>query len=141
MVVDADQRLAEVLAADPQLKAEWDKTQKLAKDPRVTPFGRFLRRTSLDELPQLFNVLAGDMSLVGPRPVLLTEIPRYGRSARWYLAVRPGMTGLWQVARTSEMGYSRRAAMDIYYVRNQTLLFDLTILVRTFKAALQRNEG
>jgi undecaprenyl-phosphate galactose phosphotransferase len=141
MIPNAEQKLMEVLANDPELRDEWERTQKLASDPRVTRFGKFLRKTSLDELPQLFNVLKGDMSLVGPRPVLLSEIERYGRSARWYLAVRPGMTGLWQVARAHGTDYFRRAAMDTYYVRNQSLFLDFAILLRTFSAVIQKCES
>lgn len=137
MVSDADSLLNELLANDANLRSEWVRTQKLSHDPRITKLGRFLRRTSLDELPQLFNVLRGDMSLVGPRPIVLNEIRRYGRAARWYLSVRPGMTGLWQVSRNAETDYPRRVAMDIYYVRNQSITLDILILMRTIKAAIQ----
>lgn len=137
---DAEQLLSALLADRPELKAEWVNTQKLRQDPRITEIGNFLRKTSLDELPQLFNVWKGDMSLVGPRPVVQNEILRYGRSARWYLSTRPGMTGLWQVSGRSDTDYSRRVAMDSYYVRKQNLLLDCAILLRTVKVVL-RGDG
>lgn len=133
MVPNAEAKLARMLLENPEMKAEWDSSEKLRNDPRVTSIGRFLRRTSLDELPQLLNVLKGDMSLVGPRPA--TEIGRaqYGRAWRCYLAVRPGMTGLWQVSGRNEVGFRRRVALDVYYVRNQSLLLDAEILLRTIR--------
>ena len=137
MAPDADAVLQKVLADNPQLQEEWRRQQKLCDDPRVTRLGKFLRKTSLDELPQLFNVFRGDMSLVGPRPVIAEEMSRYGRSARWYLSVRPGMTGLWQVCRSEETTYSRRVAMDSYYVRKQSFELDVLILLKTFGAVIQ----
>lgn len=131
---DSDRILAELLAADPQAREEWTKTQKLRNDPRVTRVGRFLRRFSFDELPQLFNVLNGDMSLVGPRPVVQSELNRYGRAARLYLALRPGITGLWQISGRGQTSYSRRVVLDGYYARNQTLRLDLIILLKTIGA-------
>lgn len=128
---DGDRRLAARLASDPALAAEWSRTRKLARDPRVSTVGRLLRRTSLDELPQLFNVLRGDMSMVGPRPVTSEELPRYGSSARAYLAVRPGLTGLWQVSGRNDLSYGERVRLDARYVRERTLLGDLAILLRT----------
>lgn len=131
MVPNAEQVLKQVLADNPELKAEWDRDEKLRNDPRVTRIGEFLRKTSLDELPQLFNVLRGDMSLVGPRPATEIGMSHYGKAWRWYLAVRPGMTGLWQVSGRNDVGFRRRVVLDIYYVRNQNLLLDLQILFRT----------
>ncbi|MCX7071002.1 MAG: sugar transferase [Gammaproteobacteria bacterium] len=133
MIPDAESVLKRVLAEHPELKAEWDRDEKLRKDPRVTKVGEFLRRTSLDELPQLFNVLRGDMSLVGPRPVTDVGKEHYRRAWRWYLAVRPGMTGLWQVSGRNDVGFRRRIVLDVYYIRNQHLWLDLQILFRTIR--------
>ena len=133
MVPDADRVLREMLERSPEIKAEWLRNHKLKIDPRITPVGRFLRRTSLDELPQLWNVICGDMSLVGPRPVVLDELIRYGRFAPKYLSVRPGLTGLWQVNGRNNTSYRRRVALDVYYVRRQNIWLDLQILARTVK--------
>jgi exopolysaccharide production protein ExoY len=131
MRVDAQQRLAELLATDVKARAEWERDFKLSHDPRVTPIGRFLRRSSLDELPQLLNVLKGEMRLVGPRPITAQELRRYG-SARWhYLSVTPGVTGLWQVSGRNELSYAERVELDRYYVDNRSWLLDLNILCRT----------
>jgi undecaprenyl-phosphate galactose phosphotransferase len=137
MVPDSEAMLARVLAQDAEMRLEWEQTRKLRRDPRVTPVGRFLRKTSLDELPQLFNVLRGDMGLVGPRPVVASELDRYGRSARRYTAVRPGITGLWQVSGRSDTDYGRRVALDAYYVREQSLQLDFLILLRTVRVVLR----
>ena len=131
MVPNADQVLRELLEKNPELQAEWVRDHKLRDDPRVTPLGRFLRRTSLDELPQLLNVLRGEMSLVGPRPVVREELLRYGRSVGIYLAAKPGITGLWQVTGRNNTDYRRRVVLDTYYVRNQNLMLDLYILAKT----------
>ena len=139
MVPNAEQILASVLAHNPSLREEWATTQKLQNDPRITRIGAFLRKTSLDELPQLFNVWKGDMSLVGPRPVIQSEIIRYGRAARWYLCNRPGMTGLWQVSGRNHVDYRRRVALDTYYVRNQSLLLDAVILLRTISVVISKD--
>lgn len=136
MVPNADRVLHELLENNEELKAEWLEGHKLRHDPRVTRIGRFLRRTSLDELPQLWNVLRGDMSLVGPRPIVREELLRYGRSASLYLAVKPGVTGLWQTMGRNELDYRRRVAIDVYYVRNRTLLLDIYILLRTARVVL-----
>jgi exopolysaccharide production protein ExoY len=136
MVPNADQVLRELLERDPAIKAEWVRDHKLRCDPRVTRLGRFLRRTSLDELPQLWNVLRGEMSLVGPRPVVREELLRYGRNVRTYLAAKPGITGLWQVKGRNDTDYRRRVVLDTYYVRNQNLLLDLYILFRTTRVVL-----
>lgn len=139
MVPNADQVLRDLLASDPELQAEWVRDHKLRNDPRVTPLGRFLRRTSLDELPQLLNVLRGEMSLVGPRPVIREELLRYGRSVGTYLAAKPGITGLWQVTGRNNTDYRRRVVLDTYYVRNQNLLLDLYILAKTTGVVLGGN--
>ena len=139
MVPTADQVLRELLENDPELRAEWVRDHKLRHDPRVTRLGRFLRRTSLDELPQLLNVLRGEMSLVGPRPVVREELLRYGRNVGTYLAAKPGITGLWQVTGRNDTDYRRRVVLDTYYVRNQNLLLDLYILVKTTGVVLGGN--
>jgi Undecaprenyl-phosphate galactose phosphotransferase WbaP len=136
MVRNADAILQQVLAADPARQAEWDATQKLRRDPRVTLVGRFLRKTSLDELPQLWNVLRGEMSLVGPRPIVAAEIPRYGAAWALYQRVRPGMTGLWQVSGRSDTGYGERVQLDTYYVRNWSVWIDAWIIARTIRVVL-----
>jgi Undecaprenyl-phosphate galactose phosphotransferase WbaP len=139
MVIDSQARLEDLLANDPSARAEWDATRKLKNDPRITRIGRFLRSTSLDELPQLINVLRGEMSLVGPRPVQEAEIDRYyGASAAHYMAVRPGITGLWQVSGRSETSYESRVALDVAYVSRPSLLADIAILLRTPVAVLSR---
>jgi Undecaprenyl-phosphate galactose phosphotransferase WbaP len=139
MVVDSQARLEALLANDPAARAEWEATRKLKNDPRITRIGRFLRSTSLDELPQLINVLLGEMSLVGPRPVQEAEIDRYyGASAAHYMAVRPGITGLWQVSGRSETSYESRVALDVSYVSRPSLLADISILLRTPVAVLSR---
>lgn len=132
MATDSQALLDALLAADPAARDEWAATRKLRRDPRITPIGRFLRNTSLDELPQLLNVLRGDMSLVGPRPVVQAELDQhYGPAAASYLAVRPGMTGLWQVSGRSDVGYADRVALDVAYVRRPSFRNDLSILLRT----------
>lgn len=136
MVPNADQVLRELLERDAAIKAEWVRDHKLRCDPRVTRLGRFLRRTSLDELPQLWNVVRGEMSLVGPRPVVREELLRYGRNVRAYLSAKPGITGLWQVKGRNDTDYRRRVVLDTYYVRNQNLLLDLYILLQTTRVVL-----
>jgi exopolysaccharide production protein ExoY len=137
MVQDADEVLLRHLGTNPAAAREWSETQKLINDPRVGPLGRALRKTSIDELPQLFNVLRGDMSLVGPRPVLPDElVARYGRYAPAYLQARPGMTGMWQVNGRSSVGYRARIARDRYYARHWSLALDLLLILKTIPALL-----
>lgn len=131
MVVDPADVLTAHLAANAEAKQEWELTQKLRDDPRVLPIGHWLRRSSCDELPQLWNVIRGDMSLVGPRPVVPKEIARYGCAAERYESVRPGMTGLWQVSGRSNTSYEERVALDEYYVENRSGWLDFYILIRT----------
>ena len=139
MCVDAERKLREVLDGDPALRDEWQRTFKLVNDPRVTAVGRWLRRSSLDELPQLFNVLRGDMALVGPRPITLIELRLYG-PARWqYLSVLPGMTGLWQVSGRNRVSYEKRVQLDDEYVRNRSFWLDCWILVKTVLVVLTRD--
>jgi Undecaprenyl-phosphate galactose phosphotransferase WbaP len=139
MVPDADRVLRELLERHPELKAEWLRDHKLRDDPRITAVGRFLRRTSLDELPQLWNVIRGEMSLVGPRPVVREELLRYGRHLHRYLAAKPGVTGLWQVTGRNDTDYRRRVVLDVYYVRRQTIILDLYILLKTTHVVLGGN--
>ena len=136
MYADAEERLSKILAANPDKAKEWNENFKLAEDPRVTPLGRVLRRTSLDELPQLFNVFLGDMALIGPRPIVTKEIQYYGESYDVFSSVKPGVTGLWQVSGRSDTDYARRVALDTYYVLNWSPWLDLWILRRTVSAVL-----
>jgi len=140
MVVDAPERLEALLASNPEARAQWDAARKLKRDPRVTAIGRFLRASSLDELPQLINVLRGEMSLVGPRPVQAEELAEhYGpAAAEWYASVRPGITGLWQVSGRSDTSYAARVALDLRYLANPSLLWDVWILLKTPFAVLRR---
>lgn len=135
--MDSQERLARHLAQDPAARREWEKDHKLRDDPRITALGRFLRKSSIDEIPQLLNVLAGEMSIVGPRPIVLDEIYRYGSRFASYCKVRPGITGLWQVSGRNNVNYRRRVAMDVAYVRNRSVLLDLKIIAATIPAVLQ----
>lgn len=139
MVVSADQVLRQVLAQDGALLAEWESSHKLRKDPRITMVGRFLRASSLDELPQLFNVIRGEMSLVGPRPIVEAEIDRYGAKFTAYCACRPGITGLWQVRGRSNVSYESRVELDSQYARTWSLWLDFKILLRTVVTIIQRD--
>jgi exopolysaccharide production protein ExoY len=136
MVTDAPERLRQLLESDPLAAAEWTANRKLRSDPRVTAIGAILRKSSLDELPQLFNVLRGDMSVVGPRPVTDEELERYSGSIGAYLACRPGITGLWQVSGRSTTTYSKRIACDTFYAHNWSMALDVKILVVTLPALL-----
>lgn len=136
MVVDAEDRLEAMLARDPEARRQWQLDRKLDDDPRITGTGRFLRRTSLDELPQLVNVLRGDMSLVGPRPVTATELERYGEAASSYLSLRPGLTGKWQVGGRNKMSYAGRVALDDEYARTYSAMGDVMVLFRTVGVVL-----
>ncbi|HJS84436.1 MAG TPA: exopolysaccharide biosynthesis polyprenyl glycosylphosphotransferase [Acetobacteraceae bacterium] len=138
MVADADRVLEDALANDPALAVEWQATRKLRNDPRITPVGRFLRKTSLDELPQLINVIRLDMSLVGPRPIVDSEIPLYGDDIAQYYAARPGLTGLWQVSGRSDTTYARRVQLDVWYVNNWTIWHDVAVLLKTIPVVLGR---
>jgi lipopolysaccharide/colanic/teichoic acid biosynthesis glycosyltransferase len=137
MVPDGDRLLRLYLAENPEARKEWAQQHKLRFDPRITPVGRVLRRTSLDELPQIFNVFRGEMSFVGPRPIVREEIHRYGDSFSIYAAARPGITGLWQVSGRGELSYEERVAMDVEYVRTWSLLGDLRMLMKTSHAVLK----
>jgi Undecaprenyl-phosphate galactose phosphotransferase WbaP len=137
MVPNADEVLARTLAADPAARAEWDRDFKLKNDPRVTRIGRILRAASLDELPQLFNVLKGDMSLVGPRPIVRKEIARYGSAFHDYAGCRPGITGAWQVSGRNDIDYGSRVRLDQEYARNWSLKRDGRILLQTAVVVIQ----
>jgi len=141
MVPNAVEVLSDLLARDPAAAREWVMTQKLRDDPRITRLGTFLRKTSLDELPQLWNILAGEMSLVGPRPIVQSEVERYGSYIHYYYAVRPGLTGLWQVRGRSNTSYAERIEMDVEYVSSCTLGKDIKILIETVPAVLRRSDA
>ena len=138
MLPNAQAILDRLLATQPDLRAEWERDFKLKNDPRITRIGHFLRKYSLDELPQFWNVLRGDMSLVGPRPVVPSELGRYGEQTAAYLATRPGITGLWQISGRNDIEYVERVALDAAYIRQQCLSLDLTILFKTVAVVFQR---
>lgn len=139
MRTDAAEVLAQLLATDPAIAEEWNATQKLQNDVRITKVGHFLRKTSLDELPQLLNVLRGEMSLVGPRPIVNAEVEKYGDHICYYHDVRPGVTGLWQVSGRSSTSYERRVNLDVWYVKNWSLWHDMVIMLKTIPAVLLRD--
>ena len=138
MCVDAKEKLAELLANDPAAREEWERDFKLKNDPRITKSGAFLRKTSLDELPQIFNVLKGEMSLVGPRPIIQEELARYGEYVGDYLMVKPGITGMWQVSGRSDIEYHERVLLDSWYVRNWSVWIDIVMLFKTFAVVVAR---
>lgn len=131
MVIDADKRLEEILANDPKRREEWEKDRKFIDDPRVTKVGAFLRKTSLDELPQLFNILVGQMSFVGPRPVTEGELEKYGKYAEYVFSVQPGLSGMWQISGRSDTGYEERITLDSYYIQNWSIWLDIWIIIKT----------
>lgn len=139
MIVNSNEVLNELLATNVEAKAEWEATFKLKNDPRITKIGKFLRRTSLDELPQLFNVLKGEMSLVGPRPIINEELERYNDEVEYYLLSKPGMTGLWQVSGRSDVDYDTRVYLDAWYVKNWSMWNDIAILFKTVSIVLNKN--
>jgi Undecaprenyl-phosphate galactose phosphotransferase WbaP len=138
MVPNSSEVLAKLLRSDPKASREWAESQKLHNDPRITPLGRLLRSSSLDELPQLINVLRGEMSIVGPRPIVDAEITRYGQEFERYCACRPGLTGLWQVSGRSDTSYQDRVKFDCAYVSDWSLWLDMAIVVRTIPAVLSQ---
>ncbi|MGX2951396.1 undecaprenyl-phosphate galactose phosphotransferase WbaP [Ursidibacter sp. B-7004-1] len=139
MVINSKEVLEELLAKDPGARAEWEKDFKLKNDPRITKIGAFIRKTSLDELPQLFNVLKGEMSLVGPRPIVKEELERYQDDVDYYLMAKPGMTGLWQVSGRNDVDYDTRVYFDSWYVKNWSLWNDIAILFKTVNVVLNRD--
>ena len=139
MVVNSKEMLEKHLAENPEARAEWEREFKLKNDPRITPIGQVLRKSSLDELPQIFNVLKGEMSLVGPRPVVQEELDKYyGEAVKEYCSVKPGITGLWQVSGRSDVDYPERVAMDVEYVRTRNLWKDIVILYKTVDVVLNK---
>lgn len=139
MVINSDEILQNLFKNEPLAKAEWEKDFKLKDDPRITPLGNFLRRSSLDELPQLWNVLKGEMSLVGPRPIVAEELSRYDEDVDYYFMAKPGMTGLWQVSGRNDVDYQKRVYLDAWYVKNWSLWNDLVILCKTISVVIRRS--
>ncbi len=139
MAPNAEHVLQQVLATDPEARAEWERDFKLRNDPRITQIGQFLRGSSLDELPQLINVLTGDMSLVGPRPIVIGEIKRYGSAFHDYARCRPGITGKWQISGRNDIGYQERVELDQHYARHWTFIADIAVLLRTPSVVLRRS--
>lgn len=131
MFIDADEQLAKILRENPEMKKQWDKDRKIENDPRITPFGKIIRKTSLDELPQLLNIFTGQMSFVGPRPVTESELVRYGKDADYILSVTPGLSGMWQTSGRSDTAYEDRVTLDSYYIQNWSIWLDLWILIKT----------
>lgn len=136
MVVDAQSRLNTLLENNPELRDEWARTQKLKCDPRLTSIGGFLRKYSLDELPQMWNIIKGEMSIVGPRPIIDDEVVRYANDIAFYDAVRPGVLGLWQISGRNDTSYDQRVALDREYAEKRTVLGDLMIMIRSVPAIL-----
>ena len=136
MSVDATERLSQVLKDDPKAAEEWARDHKLKNDPRVTPFGRFLRRSSLDELPQIWNILKGEMSFVGPRPIVRDEVNKYGAQFIAYKSVPPGITGLWQISGRNDVDYDERVILDTKYAKSRNIWVDFGILLKTIPAIL-----
>ncbi|PEQ14040.1 sugar transferase [Novosphingobium sp. PC22D] len=138
MVIDSRERLAQLLAESEEAREEWARDQKLRNDPRITWIGAILRKTSLDELPQLINILLGHMSIVGPRPIVEEEVARYGLRFAAYCSVRPGLTGLWQVSGRNEVSYTTRVRLDAFYALRKSVGYDVLICMRTVPAVLAR---
>lgn len=138
MVPNAEQVLKQLIASSPEHRKQWEQDQKLKDDPRITPFGHFLRKTSLDELPQLINVLKGDMSLVGPRPAMMDQMSLYGRGSRFYVSLKPGLTGLWQVSGRADTDFVRRIAIDRKYFERSSFWLDVYILWQTIWVVVLR---
>jgi exopolysaccharide production protein ExoY len=138
MVPDAEARLAAHLASDPAAALEWETHRKLRDDPRITRFGKFLRASSIDELPQIWNVAKGEMSWVGPRPVVRDELEKYGDASASYLSMKPGITGIWQISGRNDESYENRVAMDVLYASRMSLAFDLSVILRTILVVLRK---
>jgi lipopolysaccharide/colanic/teichoic acid biosynthesis glycosyltransferase len=138
MAADADQQLQKLLASSPKARQEWEENRKLENDPRVTPLGKFLRKTSLDEVPQFWNILTGKMSFVGPRPVTQSELDKYGDKATYLLSVKPGLSGMWQISGRSDTGYEERVKLDSYYIQNWSVWLDIWIIIKTVGVVLNR---
>jgi exopolysaccharide production protein ExoY len=138
MAVDGDRILRDYIESNPEARAEWLKDHKLRNDPRITPIGRFIRASSIDELPQLWNVLVGEMSLVGPRPIVAAEIAKYGSVFAAYISCRPGITGLWQISGRNDVSYETRVALDLKYAQTRSVFLNLSIIFRTIPAVVSR---
>lgn len=138
MYSDADQKLNALLEKSPEMRGEWERDQKLKSDPRVTKIGKFIRMLSLDEIPQIFNVFKGEMSLVGPRPIVRSEVAKYGESFEYYCSVRPGITGIWQTNGRNDTSYESRVRMDVLYAKSNNFIMDLIILYKTIPAAITK---
>ncbi|MDR3284866.1 MAG: undecaprenyl-phosphate galactose phosphotransferase WbaP [Treponema sp.] len=136
MVVDAGEQLETILASSPEARREWEQNHKLENDPRITPLGKYLRKTSLDELPQLWNILLGQMSFVGPRPVTEGELKKYGDKEKYILSVKPGLSGMWQISGRSDTGYEERIMLDSYYIQNWSIWLDIWIIIKTAAVVL-----
>ncbi len=137
MVVDADKMLKKILTENPDMRKEWERDRKFTNDPRVTKIGKFLRKTSIDEIPQFFNVLTGEMSFIGPRPVTQPELAKYGSRADFILSVQPGLSGMWQISGRSDTGYEERITLDSYYIQNWSIWLDIWIIVKTIYTVLR----
>ncbi len=137
MVIDADKQLEKILAENPEMRAEWEKDRKFTNDPRVTKIGKILRRTSIDEIPQFFNVLIGEMSFIGPRPVTEPELDKYGKKRDFILSVQPGLSGMWQISGRSDTGYEERITLDSYYIQNWSVWLDIWIIIKTVYVVLR----
>lgn len=137
MVVDADKMLDKILAENPDMRAEWERDRKFTNDPRVTKIGKILRKTSIDELPQFFNILVGEMSFVGPRPVTTPELTKYGHKKDFILSVQPGLSGMWQISGRSDTGYEERITLDSYYIQNWSIWLDLWIICKTIYVVIK----
>ncbi|MDE7391049.1 MAG: sugar transferase, partial [Treponemataceae bacterium] len=137
MCADADKQLEKILAENPEMRAEWEKDRKLTNDPRITKIGKFLRKTSIDEIPQLFNILTGEMSFIGPRPVTEPELSKYGDKSHLILSVQPGLSGMWQISGRSDTGYEDRIVLDSYYIQNWSIWLDLWIIIKTIHVVLK----
>lgn len=141
MTRDSEQQLRQLLDSSETCRQQWNSNQKLDQDPRAHRLGALLRRSGLDELPQFVNVLRGEMSVVGPRPVVLDELARYGKHAKYYLALRPGITGLWQVSRRSDTSYDERVEFDVRYCKTWTIAGDIAVVARTVAVLLTTHES
>ena len=137
MVIDADKQLEKILAENPDMRAEWEKDRKFTNDPRVTKIGKILRKTSIDEIPQFFNILTGEMSFIGPRPVTEPELTKYGTKSNVILSVQPGLSGMWQISGRSDTGYEERVTLDSYYIQNWSVWLDIWIIIKTVYVVLR----
>jgi Undecaprenyl-phosphate galactose phosphotransferase WbaP len=137
MVIDADKQLEKILAENPEMRAEWEKDRKFTNDPRVTKIGKILRKTSIDEIPQFFNILTGEMSFIGPRPVTEPELAKYGKKSDFILSVQPGLSGMWQISGRSDTGYEERVTLDSYYIQNWSVWLDIWIIIKTVYVVLR----